>query len=172
MTMANLIKRIAVSTSRKNNNTARVAHEFNSSDLSTSGARSRATANAKTTKSNTFIELTNCVFNKGDVRNDTNGRVVSFEPKGDQITVTKDIRITSDPAPGNAGVIIYAGEDCGENEAGLKPGDGRIVGSKSFDDLTEGGSVRSEGGRSKGDSDDEELLDVKGKKGSWHRLAD
>ena len=165
MIMANLIKRIAVSTSHRNNNTARVAHEF-ASNLPTSGTRSCATTNTKDTKLNTLIKLLNYVFNKRGAGGNTKVRVVSFKPRRDQIKVTKDIIITNDPAPGHAGSRAYVGEENGEDKGRLKLKDRCVLESKSVDDLTEGGSVKSDRGVSRSDSDDEELLVSRERRGA------
>ena len=171
MTMANLIKRIAVSSLRRAGNQARVAKEFGSSNLSTSGAKSRATIHASN-----FIELSNGIFHKGPADKDKEGHVVSLQALGDQhIKVTKDIQIRSDPNPDHIGSKIYAGSSPPDkyselNSDGQKPHALAVVATKSVDDLTEGGSVRSDVRQSKGDSDDEELLGMPDKKGTWHRL--
>lgn len=171
MTMANLIKRIAVSSSRRAGNQARIAKEFGSSNMSTSGAKSRSTNHASN-----FIELSNRIFDKGSADKDKEGHIVSLQAMGDQqIKVTKDIQIRSDPNPDHIGSKIYTRNSPPDhnsefNSDGLKPNDLTVVASKSLDDLTEGGSVRSDNRGSKGDSDDEELLGLPDKKGTWHRL--
>ncbi|KAJ4345398.1 uncharacterized protein N0V89_011528 [Didymosphaeria variabile] len=166
MTMANLIKRIAVSTSRKNQGVrSRVAEEFDSSNLSTSGQKSSATRGTHARRSS-IVELSSFGLKSASGR-EASGRAVSFMPTGDQIKVTKDIHIRSEPIEG--GVLGPAGENV--QVKGLNPGEMSVVQSKSLDDLTEGGSVKSDYMQGKGDSDDERELVSHQKKGSWHRLG-
>ncbi|KAF1973242.1 hypothetical protein BU23DRAFT_465651 [Bimuria novae-zelandiae CBS 107.79] len=172
MTMANLIKRIAISSSRKAGNHARIAEEFGSSNLSTSGAKSRVTGNVTT-----LIKLSNHAFDTKSSAKQADERIVSFEPTNDQIKVTKDIHIRSDPNPDYDGNEPHIGDiisniQSASAASGLKPGETTVtVSSTSVDDLTEGGSVRSDYGPGKGDSDDEGPLVVHAKKGSWQRLG-
>ncbi|KAF2442576.1 hypothetical protein P171DRAFT_417854 [Karstenula rhodostoma CBS 690.94] len=168
MTMANLIKRIAVSSSRKGGreNRARVISEFDSGNLSSSGQKSSATRATQAThaRRSSLMELSNFGLKSTSERED--GRAVSFMPTGDQIKVTKDIHIRSEPIDGgedHAGEIMQA--------KGLKPGEANVVHSKSIDDLTEGGSVKSDYMQGKGDSDDETSLVIHQTKGTWHRLG-
>ncbi|KAL1603637.1 hypothetical protein SLS60_005225 [Paraconiothyrium brasiliense] len=171
MTMANLIKRIAVSTSRKNQGVrSRVAEEFDSSNLSTSGQKSSATRTGTHVRRSSLVELSSFGL-KSATERETSGRAVSFMPTGDQIKVTKDIHIRSEPIEG--GVLTPIGEDT--QVKGSKSGEmgvvHSVVQSKSVDDLTEGGSVKSDYMQGKGDSDDERELVSHQKKGSWHRLG-
>ncbi|KAL5379767.1 hypothetical protein DPSP01_008238 [Paraphaeosphaeria sporulosa] len=165
MTMANLIKRIAVSSSRKagRDNRARIASEFDSGNLSTSGHKSSATRAGTHARRSSLMELSNFGIKSASERED---RTVSFMPTGDQIKVTKDIHIQSDPIDGseeNVGEIVHA--------KGLQPGETSVVHSKSVDDLTEGGSVKSDYMRKEGDSDDETSLVIHQTKGTWTRLG-
>lgn len=162
--MANLIKRIAVSSSRKAGNRARIVEEFDSYNLSTSGQKSSATRGTHVHRSS-VMELSSFGLKSGTER-DATGRAVSFMPTGDQIKVTKDIHIRSEPIEDvvePVGTVVHA--------AGLKPDEASVVHSKSLDDLTEGGSVKSEDMHGKAESDDETSLVVHQKKGSWHRLG-
>ncbi|KAJ4300845.1 hypothetical protein N0V90_002933 [Kalmusia sp. IMI 367209] len=165
MTMANLIKRIAVSSSRKAGNRARIAEEFDSSNLSTSGQKSSATRTTHARRSS-LIELSSFGLKSATERENT--RTISFMPTSDQIKVTKDIRIQSEPNP-DYEVGLRSNSQEAEVNA-LKPGE-TVVQSKSVDDLTEGGSMKSEYGQGKGDSDDETSLVIHETKGSWHRLG-
>ncbi|KAL5407216.1 hypothetical protein PMIN06_003811 [Paraphaeosphaeria minitans] len=165
MTMANLIKRIAISSSRKagRDNRGRVASEFDSGNLSSSGPKSSATRAGTLARRSSIMELSDFGIKSTSERED---RTVSFVPTGDQIKVTKDIHIQSDP-------IDNGRERDGEidHEKGLKPGEQSVVHSKSVDDLTEGGSVKSDYMQGKGDSDDETSLVIHQTKGTWTRLG-
>lgn len=167
MTMANLIKRIAVSTSSKagHENRARIAGEFDSNNLSTSGHKSSGTRNTHAGRSS-HVELSNFNFRSISVAEREEARTVSFMPTGDQIKVTKDIHIRSEPIDGGIDLVR---ENSHSN--GLKPGETSVVHSKSLDDLTERGSVKSEYMQGKGESDDETSLVIHQKKGTWHRLG-
>jgi len=161
--MANLIKRIAISSSRKQGNRVQVAQEWDSSNLSTSGQKSSATR-ATHVRRSSIMEL-NSFGLKSQSERDNTARAVSFMPTGDQIKVTKDIHIQSEPIEGHEG-----SPSPGVPVKGSNPGEMSVVHSKSLDDLTEGGSVKSDY-MHKADSDDEAELVVHQKKGSWHRLG-
>ena len=169
MTMANLIKRIAISSTRKPGNQlqARVAQEFGSSNLSTSGTRSHITGTT-----NTLIELSSRGFETKSTAKRSDDRIVSFTPTGDQIKVTKDIRIQSDPNPDYEGDVLHTGDNSRATRRGsvastLRPIESTVVASVNFDDVTEQGSMRSGYGLSKGESDDEGPLVVQASKSSW-----
>jgi hypothetical protein len=88
MTMANLIKRIAVSTSRRTGQ-ASVAEEFkSSSNLSTSGKKS-------TMKRSSFHELAGIVSYDGEAKE---ARSIGFTPTGSQIKTTQSITVISEPS--------------------------------------------------------------------------
>jgi hypothetical protein len=93
-------------------------------------------------------------------------RAISFMPTGDQIKVTKDIHIQSELIGSDSIEPV----DESMHIKGLKPGETSVVESKSVDDLTEGGSVKSDY-MQKGDSDDETSLVIHQTKGTWRRLG-
>lgn len=96
MTMANLIKRIAISTSRRNND-ASIADEFKSSDFSTSGKRTTANNTARRISAHELASIVSYTAKaKGEIHHD---RVVSFQATGNQIKTTQEITITSEPNP-------------------------------------------------------------------------
>lgn len=101
MTMANLIKRIAISASRKPGN-ASLANDFRSSNLSTSGAKSGATGarRAKQSRPHSNHELGSVFSYKGDITHYVAGDPnVSFEPTGNEIKKTREVVISSEPNP-------------------------------------------------------------------------
>jgi hypothetical protein len=168
MTMANLIKRIALSSSRKaaRDNRVRITDEFYTSDLSTSGRKTSA-AGGTHTRRTSRMELASFGL-KSTSAADPEGaaRTVSFMPARDQIKVTRDVHIQSELVGGDR--IEPVGESM--HLKGSKPDEISVVQSKSVDDLTEGGSVKS-GYMQKGDSDDERSLVIHQTKGTWHRLG-
>jgi hypothetical protein len=88
MTMANLIKRIAVSTSRRTGQVS-FAEEFNiSSNASTSGKKS-------TVKRSSIHELAGIVSYNREAKDTRPG---SFTPTGTQIKTTQSITVTSQPS--------------------------------------------------------------------------
>jgi hypothetical protein len=89
MTMANLIKRIAISASRRNGQ-ASAAEEFrSSSNLSASGGKKSAI------KRSSIHELASIVSYSGEAKGD---RTISFTPTGNQIKTTQSITVTSEPS--------------------------------------------------------------------------
>jgi len=158
MTMANLIKRIAMSTAKRTGQ-ASVAQEFkSSSNLSSSGRRTRTDGKSHRAS---LHELASIVSYKGESRGE---RIVSFEPTGNQIKQTQEITVTHEPNPfferGRRGSEV---EITGNYSAPLKV-PGVIVEevngtprSKSLDSATDrGGSVRSDVKRTDEDSSDDE----------------
>jgi len=151
--MANLIKRIAVSTSRKTGN-ASIVHEFASSNLSESAQKSGSRTHARRSS---LIELRSHVSaTNGHV--ERQGGAVSFA--SNKIRVTEDFHVVSEP---------YPGSDLDIEGADAKAGDGAVVKSRSLDDVTEGESVKS-AGQGNGESDDEAALVAKRNNGGWGRL--
>ncbi|KAF1362798.1 hypothetical protein EJ07DRAFT_105058 [Lizonia empirigonia] len=140
MTMANLIKRIAISASRKPGN-ASLANDFRSSDISTSGAKSRGTGVLRQRRESNH-ELASVFSYKGDASHYKAGdRAVSFSPTGNEIKRTHEVVISSEPNP------FYEPGKRGSNEV---PGDfdlkdtinvneERIGRSGSLESVTEGG---------------------------------
>jgi hypothetical protein len=100
MTMANLIKRIAISASRRNGQGS-AAEEFkSSSNLSASGGKRTTTV-----KRSSIHELASIVSYSGDAKAE---RATSFAPTGNQIKSTQTITVTSEPSH------IYAKTDSKE----------------------------------------------------------
>lgn len=99
MTMANLIKRIAISASRKPGQ-ASLANDFRSSNLSTSGAKSGGTGVRKKTRHESNHELASVFSYKGDISHYAEqDRVTSFAPTGNEIKKTQRVVISSEPNP-------------------------------------------------------------------------
>ncbi|PSN61735.1 hypothetical protein BS50DRAFT_603884 [Corynespora cassiicola Philippines] len=174
MTMANLIKRIAVSSSRRTGN-ASLVQEFNSSNMSSSGPRSTVKAGRRSS----VIELSS-MFSPKSPTHPRNGRAISFAPTGNQIKKTEEITVHSEPNPmydrdvemGIGAAIGSPGKD------GIVVDDRSVTKSKSLDDITEGGeSVKSQDdGPSPQypnprdpDSDDEVALVLQGR-GQWSHM--
>jgi hypothetical protein len=172
MTMANLIKRIAVSTSKRTGSLSMI-REFTSSSggpKSTSGHHtSSISAHARRTS---FIELSANVFHRS--RGDrTNGRTGSFKPTGNQIKKTEEIFVRSEHIGGynsDVGVEgwkIVKGDNENIDDEPWMTGKGRrlvvtsteIGAAQSVDDVTEGAeSVRSDDGQKREESEDEVVL--------------
>jgi hypothetical protein len=95
MTMANLIKRIAVSTSRRTGK-ASLAQEFkSSSNLSTSG---KTNGTIRHSQRGSLHELSSIVsYVEGKAGN--HERIMSFAPTGNQIKTTQEVTVTSEPNP-------------------------------------------------------------------------
>lgn len=102
MTMANLIKRIAISASRRPGQ-ASLANDFRSDDLSTSGAKSGGTgvpSNKRHSRRQSNHELASVFSYKGDASHYAeHDRVVSFAPTGNEIKKTQQVVISSEPNP-------------------------------------------------------------------------
>ncbi|KAH7116178.1 hypothetical protein B0J11DRAFT_119129 [Dendryphion nanum] len=168
MTMANLIKRIAISASRKTGNVS-IANEFAS--LSTSGKYNSTNPTSLSGNGHrrraSIIELSSQISHITHKHERHNSRTVSFAPTGNQIKKTEEIHISSEPNPD------YINDDTEWGAEGkmdmLRVSEREVVKSKSMDDVTEGGeSVKSEG-RRESSSDDETMLVMQGKSG-WGRL--
>ncbi|KAF2844806.1 hypothetical protein T440DRAFT_547047 [Plenodomus tracheiphilus IPT5] len=162
MTMANLIKRIAISTSRRTGK-ASIAEEFkSSSNLSASGQKgSRRIPESRAS----IHELTSIVSYNGEAKNNATDRVISFAPTGNQIKETREIIVSNEPNPFfDAGRRASEVEITGAYTGGKTRGfEGRGVHSerrKSMDSITEGNeSLKSvEPPKRLEDSDDEAAL--------------
>ncbi|KAF2866306.1 hypothetical protein BDV95DRAFT_505159 [Massariosphaeria phaeospora] len=160
MTMANLIKRIAISTSHRTGNIA-VIQEFVSSNLSSSGATNSASRPVHRRRSS-LVELSTFALSskgrKAHSRLDEREKIVSFAPTGKQIKKTEEITVSSEPNP-EFGDLGYLGDGAKQVE----------VKSKSLDDVTEGGESVKSVGVERTESDDEVRLVGQRKKG-WDRL--
>ncbi|KAF2709053.1 hypothetical protein K504DRAFT_455957 [Pleomassaria siparia CBS 279.74] len=178
MTMANLIKRIAVSTSRRTGNNSLI-QEFaspsnkSSTDRSTDGTHARHKP---------YIELPVRMFSNKQksaaggqnsaVVAPNEGHVFSFTPTGTQIKKTEEIYVRSDPNP--------AFQRTNAGNAGLKRVDERegpmitereINRNKNSYEVTEGAeSVKSIDARRREDSDDEAVLVRPTDRYGWGRI--
>ncbi|KAI4952100.1 hypothetical protein J4E91_003562 [Alternaria rosae] len=175
MTMANLIKRIAISTSRKTG-MASIAHEFkSSSNQSTTGHRTGGTNTHKTRGS--IHELASFASYTVDTKatgDQDQHRVTSFAPTGNQIKETREVIVHTEPNPfyerRGSEVEITAGH-------GRKQSHGVVIEErglgrqKSLESITEGNESMRSGSvpkRLTEDSDDEAAL-VQQKAWGWPR---
>jgi hypothetical protein len=95
MTMANLIKQIAISTSRRTGN-ASLADEFEySSNMSTSGYKSIANSTYKSNRRRSTHELATILSYKPEDKGPN--RVLSFAPN--EIKKTQEVFVCSEPMP-------------------------------------------------------------------------
>ncbi|KAJ4368409.1 hypothetical protein N0V83_006766 [Neocucurbitaria cava] len=175
MTMANLIKRIAISTSRRTGK-ASIAEEFkSSSNMSTSGQQTKSgTAGHQKSKRGSIHELASMVSYHADTKANGGGgrgaseRVISFAPTGNQIKQTKEIVVSNEPNPfhdrrgseveitSGGGGMGYAVGSMGKTQGVLvdekKLG---LVRPKSLESVTEGNeSLRSAAEVTKGKAED------------------
>ena len=159
MTMANLIKRIAVSTSRKTGK-ASIAEEFkSSSNMSSTG---RKTGTMGNTHRGSVHELSNMVSYNDDPK--AADRVVSFAPMGNQIKETREIVISSEPNPffeRRGSEVEITGSYTGAKTQGVLVSERGLPRRKSMESINEGNeSVKSSEAPKRGpeDSDDEAAL--------------
>ncbi|KAF1919894.1 hypothetical protein BDU57DRAFT_443258 [Ampelomyces quisqualis] len=166
MTMANLIKRIAISASRRKGQNS-IAFEFKSwSNLSTSGNKSAHLSNVF---SNHELGSIVSYTARGESSDGTQG----FQPIGTQIKTTKEIEITSEPNPYlqngsgfdttgafGTGKLNVPGVVLGETVE--TPRTGSLTSSVKSADAVKRGDVL--------DSDDEAALVGRGK--GWKRNTD
>jgi|TARA_R110002003_G_scaffold814_5_gene21554 hypothetical protein len=95
MTMANLIKRIAISTSRRTGK-ADIAQEFkSSSNLSTTGKTGTL---QRQSQRGSIHELASIVSFNAESKSPSD-RIISFAPTGKQIKTTQEVTVTSEPNP-------------------------------------------------------------------------
>ncbi|KAF2790695.1 hypothetical protein K505DRAFT_409675 [Melanomma pulvis-pyrius CBS 109.77] len=166
MVMANLIKRIAVSKSRRMGN-ASIIEEFASSSNKSSSAN---TGPGTHVRRSSYIELSAKMFSGKHKDSTSNskggggGRAISFAPTGTQIKKTEEITVRSEPNP----EFLKGDEDA----VGLAVSE-REIANKSLDDVTESAeSMKSVERQRREDSDDEAVL-VSGKsKYGWGRSRD
>ncbi|KAF1992961.1 hypothetical protein P154DRAFT_504205 [Amniculicola lignicola CBS 123094] len=161
MTMANLIKRIAISASKRNGNHS-IVQEFNSTSNKSTTAH---TSNHN--RRSSLIELSSNILAGAKQHVKKNSRTISFPPTGNQIKKTEEIHIKSEPNG------LYDEEM--DKSQRLVICERQVGQGKSMDDVTEGGeSVRSEDVQRREDSDDETVLVMQ--KGNsnrgWGRLPD
>jgi hypothetical protein len=177
MTMANLIKRIAISTSRKTG-MASIAHEFKSSTgQSTTGQRTGGTNTNKARGS--VHELASFASYTVDTKatgGEDQHRVISFAPTGNQIKETREVIVHTEPNPyyqrRGSEVEISAGQSHGRRQShGVLIEERGIGRQKSLDSITEGNESMRSGSVPKRlveDSDDEAAL-VQQKTWGWPR---
>lgn len=156
--MANLIKRIAISTSRKTGQ-ASMADEFkSSSNLSTTGNKSGRPGRLTRTS---VHELSSMVSYNAESKA-THDRVISFAPVGNQIKETREIIVSNEPNPfydktrRTSEVEVTGGKPQGYQVEGRELEPRR----KSMESITEGNeSLKSvEPPKRLEDSDDEAAL--------------
>jgi hypothetical protein len=143
MTMANLIKRIAISASRKPGQ-ASLANDFRSNSLSTSGAKSGATGHARThSHHESNHELASVFSYKGDISHFAeHDRIVSFAPTGNEIKKTQQVVVSSEPNPffehmrkdSNTEIV----GNYGAKKNGVTVDERRVGRSGSLESMTEG----------------------------------
>lgn len=160
--MANLIKRIAISTSRRTG-MASIAQEFKSSgNISSTGKPT----GVLTTKRGSLHELSSMVSYTAEGKTGgTHERIISFAPTGNQIKTTQEVTVTSEPNPfyerGRRGsnVEITGGYSNRERSKANVPGIVVEETRKSMDSSTESPeSLKSEMLKREGESDDEAML--------------
>jgi hypothetical protein len=168
MTMANLIKRIAISTSRKTG-MASIAQEFkSSSNMSTTGQKTGQSA--RKSNHNSVHELTSFVSYSGAEDAKASERVISFAPMENQIKKTHEVIVRSEPNPffdRRPSETEITGGYRGGKPQGVALEERR----KSMESITEGNeSLRSSEMPKRGteDSDDEAALVAK-KAWGWSR---
>jgi hypothetical protein len=160
MVMANLIKRIAVSSSRRTGNVSLI------NEFASTANKSSTNGTSGHNKRNSYIELSAKVLTSKQQKESLNGtrtsitivageardRTVSFEPSGTQIKKTKEITIKSEPNPD----FMKIGEEGVGKAQGLLVSEREIKKSRSMDNASETGeSVKSGDRRGREDSDDE-----------------
>jgi hypothetical protein len=141
MGMANLIKRIAVSTSRKQGQPS-LAAEFRSSDNSASNKTTKITGAHQTFNDNGH-ELTSVFSYHNDIEHD--GRGIGIALGANQIKQTNEVTIRSEPNP------LYEGKE------------GVIVKSRSLESMEGGESIKMPE-TPRGESDDEAALVGRGRR--------
>jgi hypothetical protein len=143
MTMANLIKRIAISASRKNGN-ASFANDFRSDSNPTSGAKSGATGAHKHSRHQPEHELASVFSYKGEASHYAeHDHVVSFSPTGNEIKMTQQVVISSEPNPYfERERRLSNSEGTGRYDSkkdGVTVDERRVVRAGSLESVTEGG---------------------------------
>jgi hypothetical protein len=165
MTMANLIKRIAISASKRNGQHS-IAEEFkSSSNLSTTGKKS----GGGTTKRQSQHELASIVSYHAEGKADTE-RVHSFAPTGNQIKTTQSVTVTSEPATwgrrGSEAEVIGGYMDNKMNMPSMIVEETGTPRTKSIDSSVKSADVAKRGPE---DSDDEAAL--VGRNRGWGRAS-
>jgi hypothetical protein len=168
--MANLIKRIAISTSRRTG-MASIAQEFKSSSNLSSTGQKTGRPNTHKSQRGCVHELASFVSYTGDAK--ASDRIVSFAPTGNQIKEVREVVISHEPNPfyerRGSEVEITGGQQAKDNHMAVEERDlGR---NSSLGSVTEGNeSLKSAElvKRDREESDDEAAL--VGQKGwGWPR---
>lgn len=181
MTMANLIKRIAISTSRKTGMHS-MAQEFRSSSELSTGHHT-GSAYHRTQRASVH-ELSSFVSCDADTKAGDRDRIVSFAPVGNQIKKTREVIIRSEVNPyfQKDGTEVEITSGSGALHHRTKSGSGVVVEErvmarrKSMESIAEGNesmkSMKSTDANSKkpDDSDDETAL--VGNKAWWPRAEE
>lgn len=183
MIMANLIKRIAISKSRRNGNMSQVTEFASDANKSSSNNTTGLTGGLTGVgRRSPYIELTAKVFSGKQAKESQSGkrtsmtvedtepsdRKMSIGPSGMKITKTREITVKSEPNPG-----YLEGESPGtKKDSHLVVQEVEVNKGKSLDDVSEGESVKSAGRRTMEDSDDEAVLVTHKNAYNWDRTRD
>ncbi|KAH9882219.1 hypothetical protein J1614_001391 [Plenodomus biglobosus] len=162
MTMANLIKRIAISTSRKTGKVS-IADEFKSSS-NLSGTGKKGSRRIRDSRAS-IHELSSIVSYSGDAKGNATDRVISFAPAGNQIKETREVIVSTEPNPffdagRRTSEVEITGAYTGGKTQGFEARGMHSERRKSMDSITEGNeSLKSvEPPKRLEDSDDEAAL--------------
>ncbi|OWY54234.1 hypothetical protein AA0118_g11154 [Alternaria tenuissima] len=175
MTMANLIKRIAISTSRKTG-MASIAQEFkSSSNQSTSGQRTGGTVPHKSRGSvHELASFASYTVDTKATSDQDQHRVVSFAPTGNQIKETREVIVHTEPNPHyerRGSEVEISGGPGRRQSHGVVIEERGLPRQKSLESITEGNESMRSGLTPKrlvDDSDDEAAL-VQQKSWGWPR---
>ncbi|RYO56999.1 hypothetical protein AA0113_g8313 [Alternaria arborescens] len=175
MTMANLIKRIAISTSRKTG-MASIAQEFkSSSNQSTSGQRTGGTVPHKSRGSvHELASFASYTVDTKATSDQDQHRVVSFAPTGNQIKETREVIVHTEPNPHyerRGSEVEISGGHGKRQSHGVVIEERGLPRQKSLESITEGNESMRSGLTPKrlvDDSDDEAAL-VQQKSWGWPR---
>jgi hypothetical protein len=170
MTMANLIKRIAISTSRRTG-MASIAQEFrSSSNMSSSGQRTGQTGQQKSQRGS-IHELATFVSYTTDSK--ANDRIVSFAPTGNQIKKTREIVVRNEPNPDyerRGSEIEITGGTANGKTSGVVVEERSLERRKSLESITEGNeSLKSAELPKRGPEDSDDEAALVGQKTWWPR---
>ena len=164
MTMANLIKRIAISTSRKTG-MASIAQEFkSSSNQSTSGQRTGGTVPHKSRGSvHELASFASYTVDTKATSDQDQHRVVSFAPTGNQIKETREVIVHTEPNPHyerRGSEVEISGGHGRRQSHGVVIEERGLPRQKSLESITEGNESMRSGLTPKrlvDDSDDETI---------------
>ncbi|KAB2110766.1 hypothetical protein AG0111_0g260 [Alternaria gaisen] len=175
MTMANLIKRIAISTSRKTGMPS-IAQEFrSSSNQSTSGQRTGGTVPRRSRGSvHELASFASYTVDTKATSDQDQHRVVSFAPTGNQIKETREVIVHTEPNPHyerKGSEVEISGGHGRRQSHGVVVEERGLPRQKSLESITEGNESMRSGLTPKrlvDDSDDEAAL-VQQKSWGWPR---